>query len=303
VGRHGPQDGHGRRAVLRPLVNPLSQQFGRASGTIVQSFMGIMGSLPPGSNVDYAYFNFSNGNPFTGAARGYGYAGKVGLVYQATDRLTFGLTYHNESALGDLEASGSQMSFQLDIPGMGKMAQTLTGTMRVNNFEWPALLGAGLAFRPDDRWLLVADVRRVFWQNVMKDFSMTFRRPTPPRQRRLRRPGAQRHAVPGLVGPDHRPARRRPPGDRPPDPPRRRQLHQRPDPGQVPQLPLPGHGGNAPDRRVRLEVRRAQQLRRLADLRLRVEQTNGYGIRITHAQTEHPDPVQLPVRTDPRPNA
>lgn len=156
------------------LVNPLSQQFGRASGTIVQSFMGIMGSLPPGSNVDYAYFNFSNGNPFTGAARGYGYAGKVGLVYQATDRLTLGLTYHNESALGDLEASGSQMSFQLDIPGMGKMAQTLTGTMRVNNFEWPALLGAGLAFRPDDRWLLVADVRRVFWENVMKDFSMTF---------------------------------------------------------------------------------------------------------------------------------
>lgn len=156
------------------LVNPLSQQYGRASGTIVQGFSGMMAMLPAGTNVDYAYFNFANGNRFTGAARGYGYAGKIGLVYEATDRLTLGLTYHNRSNLSDLEASGAQVSFQLDVPGMGKMAQTLTGTMHVNHFEWPAMLGAGLAFRPADGWLLVADVRRVFWEDVMADFTMTF---------------------------------------------------------------------------------------------------------------------------------
>lgn len=156
------------------LVNPMGQQFGRASGTIVQGFNGMMATLPAGTGVDYAYFNFSNGSDFSGKARGYGYAGKVGMVYQATERLMLGLTYHSESALGDLTTSGAAVSFQLNIPGMGAMAQTLNGDMRINDFEWPAMLGAGLAFRPNDRWLLVADVREIFWKNVMKEFSMTF---------------------------------------------------------------------------------------------------------------------------------
>ncbi len=156
------------------LVMPSSQQFGRASGTIIQSFSGMMSQLPAGTNVDYAYFNFSNGSDFTGQAQGYGYAGKVGLVYRATDRLTLGFTYHSRSALSDLKADGAQLSFQLNIPGMGALAQTLTGELKVNHFEWPATLGAGLAYRPNERWLLAADVREVFWQDVMEQFQMTF---------------------------------------------------------------------------------------------------------------------------------
>lgn len=156
------------------LVMPSSQQFGRASGTVIQSFSGMMATLPPGTNVDYAYFDFSNTNDFTGKARGYGYAGKLGLVYEAGERLTVGLTYHTRSALGDLKAGNAQLAFQLNIPGMGAMAQALAGEIKVNDFEWPAMLGAGLAYRPNDRWLLVADVREVFWRDVMAQFSMTF---------------------------------------------------------------------------------------------------------------------------------
>lgn len=156
------------------LVMPTSQQFGRASGTIVQSFSGMMAQLPAGTNVDYAYFNFSNGNPFTGDARGYGYAGKIGVVYQANEQLTLGLTYHTQSALSDLKATGAAMSFQLNVPGMGAMAQTLTGEMKVNDFEWPAMLGAGLAYRPNERWLIAADVRQIYWASVMQQFAMTF---------------------------------------------------------------------------------------------------------------------------------
>ena len=51
------------------LVMPSSQRFGRASGTIVQGFSQMLGTLPAGTSVDYAYFDFSNGSPFTGAAR------------------------------------------------------------------------------------------------------------------------------------------------------------------------------------------------------------------------------------------
>lgn len=156
------------------LVMPNSQQFGRASGTIVQSFSGMMATLPAGTNVDYAYFNFSNGNAMTGEAKGYGYAGKIGLVYQATPQLTLGLTYHTKSALNDLKTTRAAMSFQLNVPGMGRMAQTLNGEMKVNNFEWPAMLGAGLAYRPNERWLIAADLRQIYWASVMNQFAMTF---------------------------------------------------------------------------------------------------------------------------------
>jgi long-chain fatty acid transport protein len=156
------------------LVDPRSQQFGRASGSLVQSFSGMLATLPAGTNVDYAYFNFANGNPFTGEARGYGYAGKVGMVYELTPQLTVGATYHSRTRLGDLKAPGNSLSFQLGVPGMGSMAQSLAGDFVVQDFEWPAIAGLGFAFRPNSTWLLVADFRTVFWQDVMDRFAMRF---------------------------------------------------------------------------------------------------------------------------------
>jgi long-chain fatty acid transport protein len=156
------------------LVMPTSQRFGRASGTIVQSFGQIMASMPAGTSVDYAYFDFSNGSKFTGRARSYGYGGKLGLVYTASKDLSFGLTYHTESQLGDMTAKGNTMSFQLNVPGMGQMPQALTGDFRIRNFQWPAMLGGGLAWHPAPHWMFVADVRQIFWGSVMKDFSLSF---------------------------------------------------------------------------------------------------------------------------------
>jgi long-chain fatty acid transport protein len=156
------------------LVMPSSQRFGRASGAIVNSFGQIMASLPAGTSVDYAYFDFSNGSAFTGEARAYGYGGKVGVLYTPSKELSLGLTYHTESQLSDMTAKGDTLSFQLNIPGMGQMPQTLTGDFRVRNFQWPAMLGAGLAWHPAPRWMIAADIREIFWQNVMKEFSMSF---------------------------------------------------------------------------------------------------------------------------------
>jgi long-chain fatty acid transport protein len=156
------------------LVMPNSQQFGWASGSIVQSFGGIMASMPAGTSVDYAYFNFSNSSPFTGEARSYGYGGKVGLVYTASPELSVGLTYHTQSVLSDMKASGQSMSFQLNVPGMGHIPQALSGDYRVRNFQWPAMLGAGLAWRPAPGWLVAADLREIFWADVMKEFNLNF---------------------------------------------------------------------------------------------------------------------------------
>ncbi|MCF3652364.1 OmpP1/FadL family transporter [Synoicihabitans lomoniglobus] len=156
------------------LVNPMAQNFGHASGSLVQGFNQMMSTLPADTGVDYAYFNFTNDNDFTGEAEGYGFAGKIGLTYEVNEQVTFGLTYHSKTDLGDLDAPGNSLAFQLNVPGMGAMAQSLSGTINVNEFEWPALLGAGFAYRPRPDWLLVADVRQIFWANAMKQFSMKF---------------------------------------------------------------------------------------------------------------------------------
>jgi long-chain fatty acid transport protein len=156
------------------LVTPSSQRFGRASGSIVQSFGQILATMPPGTSVDYAYFNFSNGSPFTGEARSYGYGGKIGLVYTPSKEVSFGLTYHTESALSDMKAKGDSLSFQLNVPGMGQIPQALTGDFRIHNFQWPAMLGGGFAWYPAPRWMIAGDVREVFWKNVMKEFNLSF---------------------------------------------------------------------------------------------------------------------------------
>ena len=156
------------------LVMPTSQRFGRASGAIVNSFGQILASLPAGTSVDYAYFDFANGSPFTGEARSYGYGAKIGVLYTPSKDLSFGLTYHTQSKLSDMTAGGGTLSFQLNIPGMGQMPQTLTGDFRARDFQWPAMFGAGLAWHPAPRWMIAADIREIFWKNVMKDFSMSF---------------------------------------------------------------------------------------------------------------------------------
>ncbi|WP_221031250.1 OmpP1/FadL family transporter [Actomonas aquatica] len=156
------------------LVDPTQQNFGRASGSLVSGFQQMMMQLPMGTNVDYAYFDFSNSSDFTGEAQGYGFAGKIGLTYEVNETFTFGLTYHAKTDLGDLDAPGNNLAFQLNIPGMGAMAQSLTGTIKVDDFEWPAMLGAGFAYRPSSDWLFVADLRHVLWADVMDQFAMSF---------------------------------------------------------------------------------------------------------------------------------
>lgn len=156
------------------LADPSQQNFGTASGSLVQGFFQMMGQLPPGTAVDYAYFDFTNDNDFTGEATGDGFAGKLGLTYEVTEQFTFGLTYHSKTDLGDLKAPGNSLAFQLNVPGMGQMAQALSGDIEVRNFQWPALLGVGIAYRPQPQWLIVADIRQIMWEDVMKEFSMNF---------------------------------------------------------------------------------------------------------------------------------
>jgi long-chain fatty acid transport protein len=106
---------------------------------------------------------FSDGSDFTGKAKGTGFAGKLGFVYKASPTVTIGGTYHTETALNDLETGAT-----------GAVFNATPGKITVHDFQWPATYGLGVAVQATPRTLIAADVKRINWRDVMKNFVMTF---------------------------------------------------------------------------------------------------------------------------------
>lgn len=136
---------------------------GEATGSLTQA----MGAA--GINPNWARFDFSNGNDFFGEAKGAGFTGKLGLVYQVNKELSVGATYHLKSYMNDLNTSNAKVS--MDVGGM---VQTLKGDLKLKNFQWPETYAIGLSYRPMDRLMLAADVKRIKWSKVMDSFNMSF---------------------------------------------------------------------------------------------------------------------------------
>jgi len=172
-------------AQFQNLANPMAQTIGTASGTLVNAF-GALYEPFGGTGIaalHHAYFDFSNESSLTGEARGYGVAGKVGVVYKANEKVTLGATFHSPTFLGDLETENAElgMAVNADPTIFGLPAGEnidakipLSGTITVKDFEWPWMLGAGVAVEPNERILLALDVRYIAWSSVMEDFTMTF---------------------------------------------------------------------------------------------------------------------------------
>jgi len=141
---------------------------GRA-GTISGS---MLSALPPAvlANLQYAYYDFSDSSDFTGEADGYGYAGKLGLTYRVSKRLAVGASYHSKTRLNDLKTDNAELL--ISVAGFGDVP--VEGEITVKDFQWPATWALGMQFRATHRLLLVADVKRLLWEDVMKDFTMKF---------------------------------------------------------------------------------------------------------------------------------
>ena len=147
-----------------------------ASGPMIGAFGGMMGGAPGQIGaVNWGYFDFSNQNDFTGQAVGTGYAGKIGFTYKLDSKTTIGATYHSKTRLNDLEAKDATVSFNVNLNG-GPANQTIpvAGKMTVKDFQWPETYGMGIAYEASDRWMLVADYKRINWADAMKDFKMEF---------------------------------------------------------------------------------------------------------------------------------
>ncbi len=137
---------------------------GSASGSLLASLAGA-------TDVHYARFDFSDNSAFSGAAKGYGWAGKLGVHYKVSDSLSVGATWHSKTAISDLKAKRATLS--VGVTGMPSPV-AMTGTIKVQDFQWPETFGFGVSWQATPKLMLVGDVKKIRWSDSMKNFRLHF---------------------------------------------------------------------------------------------------------------------------------
>ncbi len=166
------------------LVGPSfggNNQFGTVSGSLINTFGGFVApGLDPDGGVNWGRVDFSDSSDFTGSAGSTGLAGKLGAVYKFSPTFRLGATYQSKTSLGDMKSSDANVSFSVNAndAAVGTVGAArvidLKGKVRVKDFQWPEIIGIGVAFEATQKLLLVADYKRLNWSKVMQDFSMVF---------------------------------------------------------------------------------------------------------------------------------
>lgn len=116
--------------------------------------------------------DFSGGGDFTGAAKGAGFAGKIGAAYTISPEVSIGATYHSKTSLSDLETKSDGAT--LSAGNYGAVGVMGTGKISVRDFEWPETYAVGVAWKASDALLVAFDIKQINWKAVMKDFKMTY---------------------------------------------------------------------------------------------------------------------------------
>ena len=136
------QVGVGR--VIFPLAYTVNDRFNvGGSVDIVWAGMDLVANLD--NDPATKEINFKDDSDFTGAAKGYSLAAKLGFAYKLDDALTVGGVYQTAGKLPDLK----------------------DGAYKVEGFDMPSILGLGLAWQANDRLMLAADVKDVMWGSSM----------------------------------------------------------------------------------------------------------------------------------------
>lgn len=143
-----------------------------ADGTTmpVNTLMGNFLTMTGGTQITAARFDFSNNDDFTGEATGTGFGGKLGFTYKASDMVTLGASYHTKTNLSDLTTSNATMTMYDDTGA----SMPVSGKIKVKDFQWPATFAMGLSVKPNDKWMINADIKHIGWKDVMKSFKMDF---------------------------------------------------------------------------------------------------------------------------------
>ncbi|MDO9224483.1 MAG: outer membrane protein transport protein [Pseudomonadota bacterium] len=164
------------------MVAPLggTQTYGTASGTMVT---GLAGAVTGGAltGVNWAYFDFSDNNDYTGKTKATGFAGKLGLVYKINPKTSIGMSYHSKTSLGDMKGDATLSMEVVSAGGAGNpfgpagaVTMPVTGSIKIVDFQWPETYGFGMAHQVNERLMIAADYKRINWADAMRDFKMSF---------------------------------------------------------------------------------------------------------------------------------
>ncbi|MDP2111636.1 MAG: outer membrane protein transport protein [Thiobacillus sp.] len=135
------QVGVGR--VIFPLAYRINPRFNiGGSVDVVWAGMDLVADLNADGTKD---IDFKDDSDFTGAAKGYSVAAKLGFTYRLNDALTAGGVYQTAANLPDLKGAG----------------------YKVTGFDMPAMFGLGLAWQASERLMVAADVKDVMWGSSM----------------------------------------------------------------------------------------------------------------------------------------
>ncbi|MFZ2957570.1 MAG: outer membrane protein transport protein [Candidatus Ozemobacteraceae bacterium] len=164
-----------------------TRAFGSVSGGMVNALNTFVagGVLNPTAPVNWGRFDFEDRSSSTGAARGSAITGKIGLLYDLDSRFSLGMVYHEKARMSDLKTADGLVRFNANvdagIAAGGAPTSTyfpttipLRGSIRVRNFDWPRMIGFGLAYKASDRVKIAADYRWINWVDTMDSFKLSF---------------------------------------------------------------------------------------------------------------------------------
>jgi len=135
---------------------------GRVSG----SLLGLIGTLPDPRGV---HLSVSQNKELASGVDGWGYSGRLGLLYKITPTTKLGISYMLKSHMNDLKGKGTVTAVDGLIGNV-----PIEGEVRVLDFNTPAKLDVGLSHQVTDKLLVAVDVSRVFWKDAWKDIKVGF---------------------------------------------------------------------------------------------------------------------------------
>jgi long-chain fatty acid transport protein len=153
------------------MAMPLQNMFGLITAPGNGTIAGAVNQMAQSGYYSTARLDFSDNNDFTGKARGFGYAGKLGLTYKASPIVTIGAVYESKTSLGDLKTPDTGAS--MVVSGTGP-TMTIPGKITVKDFQWPEMYGLGVSVQATPALMVAADVKHIGWSGVMKNFTMNY---------------------------------------------------------------------------------------------------------------------------------
>lgn len=142
---------------------------GAQLGAMVTGASGNLAmALPALGGAPWARLDLSGGGDFSGAAKGRGWATKLGALWQVSPDLRLGLSHHGKTHLSDLRTAGQGAA--LSAPGPFNDA----GRMTVVDLQMPQETTLGVAWQADPGLLLAADLKQIGWSSVMGSLRMRY---------------------------------------------------------------------------------------------------------------------------------